>query len=223
MATALYPLSKTLDPERDYVELAEELVIVDRHFQRAGEQHPHRRFEYAMALRAQSVWIAQHGQMQRVYDVGGANSPFRYMVDSAGPVIIIDPDEPVPNSYRLDQYIAAGASVADGVFCISVLEHVDDLDQFLYHLSCLVAPGGLLFLTMDCCQTSGSVHSNGWPEDRYHFHWDRKRIFDEFQRRLLRQRFIAREFQVFGDYDERWYGPQVMDYSFCSLCMVKRS
>ena len=28
--------------------------------------------------------------------------------------------------------------------CLSVLEHVDDLDRFLYHLGCLVAPGGRL-------------------------------------------------------------------------------
>ena len=38
----------------------------------------------------------------------------------------------------------------DLVFCISVLEHVDDVTEFLYHLGCLVAPGGLLFLTVDC-------------------------------------------------------------------------
>jgi SAM-dependent methyltransferase len=213
-----YPLSKTLDPESDYVELAEELKIVDRHFHSAREQHPHRRFEYALALRA----LRTLGREPRriVYDVGGAGSPFHFMLNPLPARIeIIDPDK--PPHWTLEQYCRAGAELSDAVFCLSVLEHVDDLDRFLYHLSCLVAPGGLLFLTMDCCNSLGQY---GTPEDTYHFHWMRKRIFNAYSLGdLVAAPLLQRDFTHLGSIDLTWHGPQVYDYSFCSLALVKRS
>jgi hypothetical protein len=215
------PLTKCLDPEYDYAELAEELKVVGRWFYMAKEQHTHRRFEYALALRAYDTWAQRdyeywghanrtHGG--RVVDVGGAGSPFKHMISEAwgGTPTIVDPEE----NHTLAQHVRY-AGLASCVFCLSVLEHVDDLDQFCYHLSCLVAPGGLLFLTMDCC---------GCPEhpepEAHHFHWMRKRIFTTNQR--LNLAFSLKDFQLLGEADRLYHGDHVYDYSFASLALVKR-
>ena len=211
-------LSKTLDPA-DFGELHLELEIVDRHFYAEREQHPMRRWEYAMALRAFRVYQeeADDPHANQLVDVGGAGSSFWRMLAAEGHhrVQVIDPEE----NCRLDQYLRQNAPLADAVFCLSVLEHVEDLDRFCYHLSCLVAPGGLLFLTMDYCDNTVF----GWPEDRYHFHWMRKRIFNWGRLGGLAGSFLDRDFTVFGERDSRWHGPQVYDYSFASLALVKRS
>lgn len=215
-----FPLTKTLDPERDYVELAPELVMVDQHFYKAAEQHPHRRFEYAMALRALNVWMDQRKKQPfNLYDVGGAGSPFRYMPSGEQPVCVIDPAE--PESYTLEQFVTAGTELADAVFCLSVLEHVEDLDQVLYHLSCLVAPGGLLFLTMDCCDDVTS----GWPVDSYHFHWMRKRIFNWWALGWTLGKLDRWGCTSVGEIalELADFHPAVYDYSFASLALVKRT
>lgn len=211
------PLSKTCDPA-DFADLAEELAIVDRHFHEAAEQHPMRRWEYAMALRAENTWRTQTGRDVFIgYDVGGAGSPFRHM-GSVG--LVVDPQEPAPGNYTLAQFCTAGTELASIVFCLSVLEHVDDLDQFLYHLSCLVAPGGLLFLTMDICDAS----TTDWPKDIYQFHWMRKRIFNVEQWQAVGDSLYTR-YNFADNFGPVWWhynGPQVYDYSFASLALVKR-
>jgi len=99
-------LSKTLDPI-DFAELAEELTIVDQHFTSAREQHPMRRWEYAMALRALRTWKQIHPQVNVGYDVGGAGSPFSFMIRGELTVYkdfsVIDPESPY--GAALDQYI----------------------------------------------------------------------------------------------------------------------
>jgi len=210
------PLSKTLDPA-DYAELVEELQIVDLHFGRAREQHPQRRWEYALALRAIQEWgrISPAGVCRHV-DVGGAGSPFRYMPDA--PVEIVDPDETV----SLAEYLDGCSRLASVVTCLSVLEHVDDLDRFCYHLSCLVAPGGMLFLTMDYCDGAGWT-PDVWPADTYHFHWMRQRIFNAQTLGAMTARLLQREFAYLGAVDYTWRGPQVYDYTFASLALQKRA
>ena len=213
----MIPLTKTLDPA-DFALLEPEMRIVDDQFTRAREQHPMRRWEYAMALRAQRIWREMDGDRypQLVYDVGGAGSPFDLMVQ--GDVRVIDPD----GGISLADLLASAPRLGQNVFCLSVLEHVDNLDQFLYHLSCLVAPGGLLFLTMDCC--SGSQR---FVTDIYHFHWMRKRIFSETDWRLLGERLCPEHpgatFQFLDAVDWAHHGNHVYDYSFASLALVKRS
>lgn len=218
------PLSKTLDLA-DYEELTEELQVVDRHFTSASEQHPARRWEYAMALRALKVW--KDGKDYRlpasIADVGGGGSPFASMV----PVwpLIIDPEV----SFTLAHYVTTPwhsegethPRLYQAVFCLSVLEHVDDPNQFLYHLSCLVAPGGLLFLTMDCCDCPR--HGIG-RADTHHFHWMRKRIFSirEWQSLLYEFR-LNPPLSLLGDVDWSYHGDHVYDYSFASLALVKRA
>jgi len=213
------PLSKTLDPS-DYDQLQLELVIVDRHFTSAREQHPQRRWEYAMALRAAKNSILG-GQ---VADVGGAGSPLTEMILDQHPdwssVTVIDPaSEDLNDRYTLARWIQCYQCMFPVVFCLSVLEHVEDLDHFLYYLSCLVAPGGLLFLTMDYCSDEGAT----WPEDHYHFHWMRKRIFNREQWSRVEEQFKTYQFTVLGAADWTYHGPHVFDYSFASLALVKRS
>lgn len=216
------PLSKTLDPA-DYLDLAEELVVVDRHFTKEREQHPARRWEYAMALRAQEVWRATtERRANLVYDIGGAGSPFRYMADADDePIRVVDPCEPdTATNFTLAQYLGPHCELGDNIFCLSVLEHVDDLPQFLYHLSCLVAPGGLLFLTMDCC---GSSHAR--PIDTAHFHWMRQRIFSVIGvTNDVTLPLLSRDFAFLGEHEHTYGGDQLYgSYSFASLALVKRS
>ena len=212
------PLSKTLDPA-DFDQLAEELAVVDQHFTRDREQHPLRKWEYSLALRAFNTWRATRDPNDDpyVYDVGGAGSPFRYMVPNT--VRVIDPD--ATPSYTLAQYVQEHPRLASCVFCLSVLEHVDDLDRFLYHLGCLVAPGGLLFLTCDF------TDDDPYPQvlsDTKHFHWMRQRIFNEHTLTGdVIEPLLDRDFTWLGERDLRYCGDHVYDYTFASLALVKRA
>lgn len=218
------PLSKTLDPA-DVDQLGEELAIVDRHFTTAREQHPMRRWEYAMALRAQQTWD-EHGfhhayPQGPIFDVGGAGSPFWKMIDSDR-CWIIDPAE----GDDLEDYLrGVEPRLGAEVYCLSVLEHVEDLDQFMYHLACLVAPGGLLFLTMDACgcPSHAADVEVGDPPDQHHFHWMRRRMFGQADRRWVAERLLHREFQWLGAREDAYHGDHVYDYSFASLALIKRS
>src|SRR6266576_3780824 len=166
-------LSKTLHPD-DFDLLSEELELVDKHFTSAAPQHPMRRWEYAMALRATSFCADYPGVC---YDVGGAGSPFLTMIDELYKtklnfMEVVDPAV----SASLEYYVQKNPHLADVVYCISVLEHIPpkDLPRFLYHLGCLVAPGGVLFLTVDSCDCTR--HDASHP-DQHHFHWMREQIF----------------------------------------------
>lgn len=214
----MIPLTKTAD-ERDYVELAEELKIVDLHFNAASPQHPMRRWEYAMALRAQALWYDKGSALPQgpIIDVGGAGSPFWRMVNYYA-CKVVDPLENVD----LAEHLRLGAGLASEVFCLSVIEHVpdDDVDRFIYHLSSLVAPGGLLFLTMDACDHDR--HALDVP-DPHHFSWMRSRIYGPRARYELALQFIGHHFMPLGEIDRAYHGPTVYDYTFCSLALIKRS
>lgn len=214
------PLSKYYDSDKDLPELAEELLIVDEHFTKASSQSEHRRWEYAMALRALEIWGLEPAV---AYDVGGAGSPFQHMVN----VQVIDPHL----NMSLSDYMAGNPILADAVFCLSVLEHVDDLDRFLYHLSCLVAPGGLLFLTVDCCGCGlagqGVLHAS--TQDPHHFNSMRERIFTPTLWWGLLETVKLYNFTPLGEEDFDHYAPRLYGgatdpgYSFASLALVKRS
>jgi len=219
------PLTKTL-ADTDFAHLPKELAQVDEYFTGAPgarEQHPLRRWEYALALDAYYRWQTEVGLYGAlVYDVGGAGSPFHLLVNAR----IVDPtvteaEGPHHLPYTLERFVTAGTELAHCVFCLSVLEHVSDLDRFLYHLSCLVAPRGLLFLTMDCCDGDGPAPGD-WPTDTYHFHWMRKRIFNRLWWQYTRATLNRQQFQSLGECDWDYHGAHVYDYSFASLCLVKR-
>lgn len=212
------PLSKTLDPA-DFAALAEELKVVDQHFTKAMPQHAARRWEYAMAIRALDTWLeTRRGKGTAGYsvDVGGGGSPFRYMVSDS--MIVVDPAE--ADGQHLEAYLETAPRLSQTVFCLSVLEHVVDLPRFLYHLACLVAPGGLLFLTVDYCD---DLEATDWPIDRYHFHWMRQRIFSpRTLARWVLGSLAARDFEILGTASYLDYQPTVYDYSFASLALRRR-
>lgn len=218
------PLNKTLDPV-DFARLPKELAIVDQFFTAEHEQHPMRRWEYAMAVDAISRWYwrtdwASEGRRPVLTDVGGAGSPFWRMPEPRHlESTRIDPEINVD----LATYLHAAPRLADVVTCLSVLEHVPDLEQFCYHLGCLVAPGGLLFLTMDYCDGFADVRDGFRVPDTYHFHWMRERIFNVFAVSRLVAGFLSRDFTLFGETDYTWRGPQVYDYTFASLALIKRA
>lgn len=210
-------LSKVWHPD-DLLQLPEEAAIVDRHWD--DSQHWSRRWEYAMALRAFDVWVERDPRSIRqlfAYDIGGAGSPFRRMLPVTS--VVIDPNEPGDPNGRpqtLERLLTRHpAKLGPAVFCISVIEHVDDLDQFLYYLSCLVAPGGLLFLTTDYQPDDGP--------DNKHFHWMRKRIFGPVNRIDLTEALCSYQFSWLGERDFAWHGPiETWGYAPCSLALVKR-
>lgn len=207
-------LSKTLDPA-DFAELAEELVVVDEYFYRAAPQHSMRRWEYAMALRAERTWGRMADIGGPVYDVGGAGSPFYRMLDPYL-VRVVDPKE--GEGQDLAGYLRSGPRLGAAVFCLSVLEHVKDLGQFVYHLGCLVAPGGLLFLTFDY-----SAEPAAYVQDSYHFHWMRERIFTAYSiGNFVTGPLHDVGFSHLGAADWTDHGAHVYDYSFASLALVKR-
>lgn len=222
------PLSKYLDPQDDEA-LQEELVVVDRAFTTASEQHPARRWEYAMALRALSMWREgkDYRLPQTLTDVGGAGSPFVAMLHDPQlfgpfhPIGIIDPNLNETLAHALQE----PPQLQQAVFCLSVLEHVEDLDQFLYHLGCLTAPGGLLFLTMDACDCPSHDADMEVPSvpDPHHFHWMRRRMFGHRDVRYVCEQLGQYQFQILGTANTQWPGPQVYDYSFFSLALIKRS
>lgn len=211
------PLSKGYDPA-DFPALAEELVTVDREFGSATDQHALRRWEYAMAIRAIDQYGAPSGNSHLV-DVGGAGSPFWKMVPAYHSQVV----DPAENTTLAD-YLRRNPRLANIVTCLSVIEHVPDLEEFLYHLSCLTAPGGLLFLTMDYAFTP-PAKGQAFPADPYMFHWMRARIFDAVS--VSNQVYMTLAelgFHLLGprDFDsgvafENW------GYSAYSLALVKRS
>src|SRR5262249_19720594 len=179
-------------------------------------QHPHRQWEYALALHA--IWRWQTRPQQNfespVYDVGGAGSRFRHMLGAwtACDVVVIDPAE--DGSGTVEEWAAGGSTLADVVTCISVIEHVAELDAFLYALAALVAPGGLVVFTMD--------YQNGDGIDDAKFHELRQRIFGPFSYDALRHRAATYHLTPFGDIDPTFHGTHVHDYTFASLVLEKR-
>lgn len=211
------PLSKTLHPD-DYQALAAEVAFVEAFGGEAlAQQHPHRRWEYALALRAFLTWTqgqppASLARPWRVLDVGGAGSPLasllhRGLVEAA----VCDPGVNTP--IEAAPYPDA---TFDAVFAISVIEHVPEVPPFLAACTRVLAPKGLLFLTADYWDTPGP--------DTAHFHWMRERIYSQpsWDRlsRALRDLGLTR----FDGVDPIYHGDQLFgSYTFCSLCFTKES
>lgn len=215
-------LSKTLDP-KDYILLGEQLKIVDEHFDKESPQHEARRWEYAMCLRAIREWLPTtplpRGESDLfVADVGGAGSPLSQMLESQGfQVKIIDPRYPKGPSTVEAQAAQTPSPRYDVITCISVIEHVRDehVKDFLTALSTITAPGGLLFLTMDCWGQGSE------EKDKAMFHWMRERIYTQKSWQALGRAMVGRGFVFFGLPDWDYHGDHVMDaYSFCSLAMT---
>jgi hypothetical protein len=202
-------LTKTMDLA-DYGYL--NLNPVMEHFNKEAQQAEQRAWEYGMALHAASRWSVERGVVVgRALDVGGAGSPLFHMFEAMGwDTTVVDPQLNWPlHEYRDRSYLL--------VTCISVLEHIPlpELPQFWDDLAAVVAPGGLLFLTMD-------IQENIEPDTK-HFHWMRTWLPSlAAWVGLAESEFPSRGFEKFGGFDYSWHGPQVYDYSFASLALVKR-
>jgi hypothetical protein len=208
-----WALSRTMHPD-DYAKLEGELLAVDA--VGIGEQHLQRRWEYGLALHALGQWYTANGISglhAPIYDVGGSGSTFARIVERwvERPVTIIDPRE--RNGQTLRQAIGAGRKCAQFVTCLSVLEHVDNVEEFVTDLAALVGPGGLLVLTMDYWNKCGP--------DTAHFHWMRSRIFCPKTLALLRHDLRGHGFRVFGETAYSYKEPQVYDYTFASLVVER--
>lgn len=209
-------LSRTLDPA-DFSSFAEELRVVDG-FGLSG-QPPQRRWEYALALHAVHRWSLAHARVpsEPIYDIGdGADSNLHHMLGewTDREVIVIDPLE-FRSCHSLGEAVTGGTALADIVTCVSVVEHIADLRPFLYHLGCLVAPGGLLVLTMDYWNRCGP--------DLAVDHDQRARIFcPKTYRTYLLQELAPLQFSTFGGLDTTFHGNSVADYTIASLVLEKR-
>jgi hypothetical protein len=205
-------LTKTLHPE-DYDQLAAELEVVDRHMGSEAEQHPARRWEYAMALRAARTW-GKAREARRAADVGGAGSPLVHMLRQEGFLpIVIDPRF----SMDLDRAVHLHELRGDFVTCISTVEHVSDLLKFVEDLAKLTNPGGCVFLTMDIWDPATED-----APDTAHFHWMRERIFTPRTWRMLGAELSRFGFSFLGEQDWEYHGDQLFgSYSFASLVMGK--
>lgn len=218
--TQPFPLSKFLHPE-DYATLAAERSLVDR-LKAVDGQHPHRAWEYSMALYALAAWSrdTMPTAALKLADVGGAGSGFVYAVQtlSADPVIVIDPNLPPGHIGKrtVEDYAAARAGVDqfDAMFVLSVLEHVAQPRPFLRACTHLLKPGGLLFLTVDAWDKHGP--------DTAHFHWMRQRIYNLDT--IIKVQQDLRDFgcRSFGGSDWEYGGDQVFNYSFASVAMIRK-
>jgi len=237
-------LTKTADPA-DFTMLTQELNQVDR-YPIGHEQHPMRRWEYAMCLRAIRAWCVDpsvppvpihhevvrggvhEGELTRagwfVLDIGGAGSSLRDVLTDLGMVVyVIDPRS--SHHLTLEKLVAGNhedsrvPTRAPIVTCISTVEHVpvDGLDRFLDCLCRAVLPGGLLFLTSD-------IQEGPTPRDEKHFHWMRERIYDPESWFALGRRLIADNgMELFGASDPMYHGDHVYDYSFASMALTRRT
>jgi len=106
-------------------------------------------------------------------------------------------------------------STFDAVFCISVLEHVEPVSERLAwsNLASRVGRGGLLFITTDCVEHKGRTYM-----------WDQYRR-QNFTLEMLKERVEGLtshgDFTPMGQPDWEWKGPQVHDYTFFRVGLIK--
>lgn len=207
--------------ETDYVTTdSYQHVINIRHHLRGVQhrwEHPHRRWEYGLALSALRSIDAR-----TVLDVGGGGSvfaPAAAWINAA--VTIIDPGDcstwveaqsaaiGKPMTYIQKEF--TGESIAgkfDAVTCLSVIEHVERDEEFLAGLVDKVSPGGLLCLTTD-------FHPSGETQCDGHL-----RTYNADGMNRLRGALTALGLRVHGqppDYSD--FAPHVNGYTFASLVM----
>jgi hypothetical protein len=206
------PMTKCM-AEADLELLIPELGVVDPLFQSASPQHPARRWEYAMALRAAGQ-VERAGHLPRMaLDIGGAGSPLHRILDRAGFFChVVDPQM----GMDLAGAVAAGMR-APFVTCVSVIEHTPVLERFLLDLREVVEEGGVLFLTADIWDQAEGV------EDTADCHWMRERIFTPAQWDRLSRWFVARGFDLVGGVDWTYHGDHLGEgdegYSFASMAL----
>lgn len=163
----------------------------------------------------------------QICDVGGAGSNFWKLLATltTDHVLLVDPAAPPagnPDGDRsglfcgpLEEYAANYPHDQwDVLTCISVIEHLEAVRPLLRAAHMLLRRGGLLFLTTDCWNSDG--------EDRAHFHWMRRRIYNPYSMTRLAKDLREVGFATFGTSDWHYYEHTLYDYSVASLAMVKK-
>lgn len=205
-----------------------------------ANQHEARAWEYGIALEAIGQWRNLHtfaagSGLQasgiaplEILDAGAATSNLwkALRAFTTRPITRVDPlfaDPPVGLEGEGHSDLKADlAAVAQGVrapydvlTCISVIEHIPEtaMEATLQAMATLLRPGGLLVLTTDAWDQDGP--------DTAHFHWMRERIYGPAALQVLRGQLTLLGFEPFGEVDYAYPGPQVYDYSFASIVMVK--
>lgn len=193
-------------------------------------QHEMRAWEYCMAFSAVTRWrqeqIEKRSQfdeeMLPALDVGGAGTPFYKALRHFGlSSLAIDPHGDLNSRFirRITAEEAADRDMrAPVVTCVSVIEHTEDHVSFADALARLVQPGGLLFLTADYHDAADRE-----VDDKWHFHWMRKRIYGPERWQWLFDHFrFNHGFRPFGGIrmNSSWE-PTVFDYGFASMALVK--
>jgi hypothetical protein len=209
-------LTKCMAPE-DLLHLPVDLV--DRCFDKASQQHPARRWEYSLALEALGRWARSNKVL--ALDVGGAGSPFHFMLEDLGVQCeVVDPSINMTlRQWRGKHSTLTNGPMGQAVFCISVLEHIPlpELPQFTADLAQVVAPGGLLFITVDIWDRAPA------EPDTAHFSNMRTHIYSLWSWRTLAREFQNKGFDLFEEQDWEYKGHQLYgSYSFASLALVKR-
>lgn len=225
-------LSRTFRLE-DYKQLKPQLSVLNEITDLLGwnvEQHLHRRWEWALALKVIDE-IRVQNQPLKIADFGGG-------VGFLGPACLLRNDkvalyevwnQPSDRQKATHQFcevkdkdwelINRGLGELDEsdfckydvACCISVLEHTENPLRCFEDLLRSVRPGGLVFLTVDF-----ALDEN----DHYVMNHLRKRIYTEQKMWELVEK--AREFDflfLHGEADWSWQGQQVYDYNFASLAL----
>jgi SAM-dependent methyltransferase len=233
LASSQLPYSKACDLVGDAPHLSPFFAFVDQHPDALAGQHAIRRWEYAMALYAITGWtvhqtLTDPQDLRRdpleICDVGGAGSGFWQVLTevTTTDIVLVDPSlTDVPHGRRVIVREGVEAFAAhtyhgrfDIITCISVIEHVEEIRKFFRACHMLLKPGGLLFLTTDYWDAEG--------DDTAHFHWMRKRIYNDERMRTLLGGLRELGYASFGQADWAYHGPQVYDYAVCSAAMVKK-
>src|SRR5271170_6442145 len=128
-ALRVIPLTKTMAPE-DLLLLGPQLRVVDANFSRESEQHPARRWEYAMAMKAVQEFEYQRGPVGKqlsAFDIGGAGSPLLHMLGALDVLVeVIDPKYNMALSEVASLVRRHVVTPSEIVTCISTIEHVPD-------------------------------------------------------------------------------------------------
>lgn len=166
--------------------------------------HPSKRWEYPWALEQ-----ARLGPRQKILDAGSGASIFPiYLAHRGHQVTAVD----LQVARRLGKstgvsvdYVEAdvvalpfGDGVFDGIFCISVIEHLPEeaIAKALEELRRVLRPGGRLLLTTDYYHDADAEIWYEGPDRRFRVDWG---VFDEA--RLRRCILDAPGWRVDGDVD----------------------
>lgn len=215
--------NKTMDPERDYeiydgIGHVQNIVgMLQGHGVPHRFDHPHRAWEYGLAIDASQSIDAKH-----ILDVGGGGGVFAPAIAYTGvEVLQVDPDN--VGGWIAQQSQLLGRPITfvqsdfmlyhterkfDAVVCLSVIEHVEDDRAFFKKLLTHVKRDGLLILTTDFAP-------DGLPHNPFH-----RRTYNTQQLKAL-VKLSRRKFRYHGRLSYGDHGGPVNGYNFASVVLKR--